>query len=66
MMYGYFAKDLDEEVIQSLKKKTGFDENTIGCFLANYGIPYVCSAVHPVCYCKKSTKCETLRGMMNE
>ena len=51
------------ELIESLRKETGFDEVVIGCFLSNYKIPYLCPVATPVGYCKEATKCTTLCGL---
>lgn len=50
----------EDLIIESLKQKTGFDEDVIGCFLSNYKILHLCPVAKPIGYCREFSKCKTL------
>lgn len=54
---------LDKQIEETLHQKTGFDTDTIGCFLANYKERHVC----PVAlngWCKELMKCKVLESII--
>ena len=55
-----------EQLIEELKKETGFDEIVIGCFLSNYKIKHVCPIATGK-WCRDYTKCKCMEeGIMRK
>lgn len=52
-----------DKLIEELQKKTGFDKDTVGCFISNYMIPYRCEAAND--WCKELYKCHALENMLS-
>lgn len=50
----------DESKITIMKNKTGFDEDTIGCYLSNYNDRNVCGRFCNT-GCSSLVKCQTLK-----
>ena len=48
-----------EEKVEQLKKRTAFDEDTIGCFLCNFHDRYVCGRFRNS-GCTSLVKCQRL------
>lgn len=56
------SKDFISQVEQ-LQAKTAYDEDTIGCFLCNYGDNFVCAAFQSS-GCKSALKCGRLARLV--
>lgn len=58
--------DYKEQQIEMIKKETGFDEITIGCFMSNYMVPHIC----PIAtggWCRDYVKCKCMEeGIMRK
>ena len=55
----------EEDVINELKDRTGFDEISIGCYMSNYDKKYICTATDNG-YCKDLSKCRVLESICKE
>lgn len=54
----------NQERIKTLKDACQYDDETIGCYTSNFGIPHICSGIHN-CGCKSLAKCQAMLKFEN-